>query len=103
MCTFGVIQRSLVARAVDPLGQLIAPNQAQGVIAPLGLGVMQGILKHLHPPWQHGGPQAAKPIVDIETMALWQFTHFIGGPAHAVPQAPSAFDAEGFFQRRHVA
>src|SRR5690349_12756633 len=36
-------------------------------------------------------------------MALWQLTYFIGGPAHAVPQAPGAFYTKGLLQRWHVA
>ncbi|MNC21993.1 hypothetical protein D3C75_699810 [compost metagenome] len=66
-------------------------------------GLVQGFFQHLHPARQHGGPQAAQPVVDVEAMALGQFAHFIGGPAHAGPQALGAFDAQGLFQRRHVA
>lgn len=103
VCTFGVVQRGLVARAVDPLRQLVTADQAQGVVAPLVFGLVQGFFKYFHSARHDSSPQAAQPVVDIEAVALGQFAHFVGGPAHAGPQPLGTFDAQGFFQRRHVA
>lgn len=83
--TFGVVQRGLVARAVDPLRQLVTADQAQGVVTPFMLGIMQGLFEHFYPARQYRSPQAALPVVDVEAVALGQFAHLVGGPAHAGP------------------
>ena len=98
-----IVQRGLVTLAADPLGQLIAADQAQLVIAPLVLRLFQRLGEHADTARQHGRPQAAGPVVDVKAMALRQLTDFLGGPDHAVPQAPGAGHAERLLQRRHIA
>ncbi|MNJ14083.1 hypothetical protein D3C77_82970 [compost metagenome] len=103
VATFRVVERSLVAWAVDPLGQRLTIDQLQFVVAPLFAGLALSLTQHTDPSRQYRSPQAARPVVDIEAMARGEFTQFLSRPAHAVPQASGPLKAEGFFQRRHVA
>jgi len=67
------------------------------------LRLFQRLGQHADAAGQHGRPQAARAVVDIETMALRQLADFLGSPDHAVPQATGAGHAERLLQRRHVA
>ncbi|MDT4834503.1 hypothetical protein FQZ97_681410 [compost metagenome] len=98
-----VVEGGLVARAGDPLGQLVAADQAHLVVAPFVDGVCLGLFQQLDPALLHRGPEAADPVVHVEAMALRQLAHLIGSPAHAVPETAGALQAQGLFQRRHIA